>query len=192
MIHPSLVPSFGVVGSPEQFVVSYDPLMFFNRFHLVDWLILAIHQLAKGGKKQHLKVARFGDLIFLWMYWGPKILIHFDNYIHTHWGIKIKKWKFIKYIRFLLRPLQMQLSHLPAGQSWLSFLLWNTVLIDVLNFSFLLGIGGFMVRQRSRTGQGKTKRSLSRKDSSGSVSEQLPGRDEGKDRNLVCFFVVHG
>lgn len=36
MIHPSLVPSFGVVGSPEQFVVSYDPLMFFNRFHLVD------------------------------------------------------------------------------------------------------------------------------------------------------------
>lgn len=42
-----------------------------------------------------------------------------------------------------------------------------------------------MVRQRSRTGQGKTKRSLSRKDSSGSVSEQLPGRDEGKCRNLV-------
>lgn len=37
-----------------------------------------------------------------------------------------------------------------------------------------------MVRQRSRTGQGKTKRSLSRKDSSGSVSEQLPGREESK------------
>lgn len=44
-----------------------------------------------------------------------------------------------------------------------------------------------MVRQRSRTGQGKTKRSLSRKDSSGSVSEQLPGRDEGKCRNLYMF-----
>ncbi|XP_053569781.1 histone-lysine N-methyltransferase 2C isoform X3 [Bombina bombina] len=40
------------------------------------------------------------------------------------------------------------------------------------------GIGGFMVRQRSRTGQGKSRRSLSRKDSSGSVSELLPGRDE--------------
>ncbi|KAM4687610.1 histone-lysine N-methyltransferase 2C [Discoglossus pictus] len=40
------------------------------------------------------------------------------------------------------------------------------------------GIGGFMVRQRSRTGQGKSKRSLSRKDSSGSVSELLPGREE--------------
>ncbi|XP_075602786.1 histone-lysine N-methyltransferase 2C isoform X10 [Balearica regulorum gibbericeps] len=46
------------------------------------------------------------------------------------------------------------------------------------------GIGGFMVRQRSRTGQGKTKRSLSRKDSSGSVSEQLPGRDEGWTEQL--------
>lgn len=45
-----------------------------------------------------------------------------------------------------------------------------------------------MVRQRSRTGQGKTKRSLSRKDSSGSVSEQLPGRDEGKCRNLLLIF----
>nr|XP_055233285.1 histone-lysine N-methyltransferase 2C-like [Gorilla gorilla gorilla] len=41
------------------------------------------------------------------------------------------------------------------------------------------GIGGFMVRQRSRTGQGKTKRSVIRKDSSGSVSEQLPCRDDG-------------
>ncbi|XP_066441659.1 histone-lysine N-methyltransferase 2C isoform X2 [Eleutherodactylus coqui] len=40
------------------------------------------------------------------------------------------------------------------------------------------GIGGFMVRQRSRTGQGKSKRSLSRKDSSGSVTE-LPGKEEG-------------
>ncbi|XP_070623547.1 histone-lysine N-methyltransferase 2C isoform X14 [Erythrolamprus reginae] len=40
------------------------------------------------------------------------------------------------------------------------------------------GIGGFMVRQRSRTGQGKMKRSLSRKDSSGSVSEQILSRDE--------------
>ncbi|XP_059585189.1 histone-lysine N-methyltransferase 2C isoform X3 [Alligator mississippiensis] len=46
------------------------------------------------------------------------------------------------------------------------------------------GIGGFMVRQRSRTGQGKTKRSLSRKDSSGSVSEQLPTRDEGWTEQL--------
>ncbi|XP_069504020.1 histone-lysine N-methyltransferase 2C isoform X2 [Ambystoma mexicanum] len=41
------------------------------------------------------------------------------------------------------------------------------------------GIGGFMVRQRSRTGQGKAKRSLSRKDSSGSVSEQRLGLDDG-------------
>uniref|UniRef100_A0A8D0LC28 HMG box domain-containing protein n=1 Tax=Sphenodon punctatus TaxID=8508 RepID=A0A8D0LC28_SPHPU len=46
------------------------------------------------------------------------------------------------------------------------------------------GIGGFMVRQRSRTGQGKTKRSLSRKDSSGSVSEQLPSREEGWSEQL--------
>lgn len=36
-----------------------------------------------------------------------------------------------------------------------------------------------MVRQRSRTGQGKTKRSVMRKDSSGSVSEQLPSREDG-------------
>ncbi|KAI1891323.1 hypothetical protein AGOR_G00142620 [Albula goreensis] len=41
------------------------------------------------------------------------------------------------------------------------------------------GIGGFMVRQRSRTGQGKAKRSLSRKDSSGSVSENVTGKEEG-------------
>ncbi|XP_064202618.1 histone-lysine N-methyltransferase 2C-like isoform X6 [Anguilla rostrata] len=41
------------------------------------------------------------------------------------------------------------------------------------------GIGGFMVRQRSRAGQGKAKRSLSRKDSSGSVSENPLGKDEG-------------
>ncbi|KAJ8337047.1 hypothetical protein SKAU_G00382670, partial [Synaphobranchus kaupii] len=41
------------------------------------------------------------------------------------------------------------------------------------------GIGGFMVRQRSRPGQGKAKRSLSRKDSSGSVSENPLGKDEG-------------
>lgn len=38
-----------------------------------------------------------------------------------------------------------------------------------------------MVRQRSRTGQGKAKRSVIRKDSSGSVSEQLPGREDGTD-----------
>ncbi|XP_047187758.1 histone-lysine N-methyltransferase 2C isoform X3 [Scophthalmus maximus] len=43
------------------------------------------------------------------------------------------------------------------------------------------GIGGFMVRQRSRPGQGpgKAKRSLCRKDSSGSVSEIPFGKDEG-------------
>ncbi|XP_033960540.1 histone-lysine N-methyltransferase 2C isoform X2 [Pseudochaenichthys georgianus] len=43
------------------------------------------------------------------------------------------------------------------------------------------GIGGFMVRQRSRPGQGpgKAKRSLSRKDSTGSVSENTFGKDEG-------------
>ncbi|XP_047704631.1 histone-lysine N-methyltransferase 2C isoform X14 [Prionailurus viverrinus] len=46
------------------------------------------------------------------------------------------------------------------------------------------GIGGFMVRQRSRTGQGKTKRSVIRKDSSGSVSEQLPNRDDGWSEHL--------
>lgn len=37
-----------------------------------------------------------------------------------------------------------------------------------------------MVRQRSRTGQGKAKRSVIRKDSSGSISEQLPSRDDGR------------
>ncbi|XP_047675166.1 histone-lysine N-methyltransferase 2C isoform X3 [Tachysurus fulvidraco] len=41
------------------------------------------------------------------------------------------------------------------------------------------GIGGFMVRQRNRTGQSKTKPALSRKDSSGSVSETQQGKDEG-------------
>ncbi|XP_053781964.1 histone-lysine N-methyltransferase 2C isoform X7 [Desmodus rotundus] len=46
------------------------------------------------------------------------------------------------------------------------------------------GIGGFMVRQRSRTGQGKAKRSVIRKDSSGSVSEQLPGREDGWSEQL--------
>ncbi|XP_069047073.1 histone-lysine N-methyltransferase 2C isoform X5 [Lepisosteus oculatus] len=46
------------------------------------------------------------------------------------------------------------------------------------------GIGGFMVRQRSRTGQGKTKRSLSRKDSTGSVSENLAGKEEGWNEQL--------
>nr|XP_012641687.1 histone-lysine N-methyltransferase 2C isoform X14 [Microcebus murinus] len=46
------------------------------------------------------------------------------------------------------------------------------------------GIGGFMVRQRSRTGQGKTKRSVIRKDSSGSISEQLPSRDDGWSEQL--------
>ncbi|XP_037837713.1 histone-lysine N-methyltransferase 2C isoform X3 [Kryptolebias marmoratus] len=43
------------------------------------------------------------------------------------------------------------------------------------------GIGGFMVRQRSRPGQGpgKAKRTLCRKDSFGSVSENPIGKDEG-------------
>ncbi|KAF4087760.1 hypothetical protein AMELA_G00074310 [Ameiurus melas] len=41
------------------------------------------------------------------------------------------------------------------------------------------GIGGFMVRQRSKTGQGKTKRCLSRKDSTGSLVENPTGKDEG-------------
>ncbi|XP_062849822.1 histone-lysine N-methyltransferase 2C isoform X2 [Trichomycterus rosablanca] len=41
------------------------------------------------------------------------------------------------------------------------------------------GIGGFMVRQRNRLGQSKTKPALSRKDSSGSVSETQQSRDEG-------------
>ncbi|XP_060900714.1 histone-lysine N-methyltransferase 2C isoform X1 [Labrus mixtus] len=48
------------------------------------------------------------------------------------------------------------------------------------------GIGGFMVRQRSRPGQGpgKAKRSLCRKDSSGSVSEIPIGKDEGWSETL--------
>ncbi|XP_046884031.1 histone-lysine N-methyltransferase 2C isoform X4 [Hypomesus transpacificus] len=43
------------------------------------------------------------------------------------------------------------------------------------------GIGGFMVRQRSRPGLGlgKARRSLCRKDSSGSVSENPIGKDDG-------------
>ncbi|XP_031692125.1 histone-lysine N-methyltransferase 2C isoform X3 [Oncorhynchus kisutch] len=41
------------------------------------------------------------------------------------------------------------------------------------------GIGGFMVRQRSRTGQGKAKRSLSRKYSTGSLPENSMCKEEG-------------
>lgn len=37
-----------------------------------------------------------------------------------------------------------------------------------------------MVRQRSKTGQGKAKRCLSRKDSTGSLVENPTGKDEGK------------
>lgn len=37
-----------------------------------------------------------------------------------------------------------------------------------------------MVRQRSKTGQGKTKRCLSRKDSTGSLVENPTGKEEGK------------
>ncbi|XP_072110164.1 histone-lysine N-methyltransferase 2C isoform X1 [Mobula birostris] len=40
------------------------------------------------------------------------------------------------------------------------------------------GIGGFMVRQRSRTGQSKSKRPLSRKNSTGSVSD-MTGKEDG-------------
>lgn len=47
-----------------------------------------------------------------------------------------------------------------------------------------------MVRQRSRTGQGKTKRSVIRKDSSGSISEQLPSRDDGMVLILIDFTVL--
>lgn len=45
-------------------------------------------------------------------------------------------------------------------------------------------------RQRSRTGQGKTKRSVIRKDSSGSISEQLPSRDDGMVLILIDFTVL--
>ncbi|XP_069770925.1 histone-lysine N-methyltransferase 2C isoform X11 [Narcine bancroftii] len=41
------------------------------------------------------------------------------------------------------------------------------------------GIGGFMVRQRSRTGQNKSKPSLSRKNSTGSISEMMTGKEDG-------------
>lgn len=45
-----------------------------------------------------------------------------------------------------------------------------------------------MVRQRSKTGQGKNKRCLSRKDSSGSLVENTTVKDEGKDKvpGLTC------
>ncbi|XP_055000959.1 histone-lysine N-methyltransferase 2C isoform X4 [Sorex araneus] len=46
------------------------------------------------------------------------------------------------------------------------------------------GIGGFMVRQRSRTGQGKAKRGVARKDSSGSIPEQRPCREDGWSEQL--------
>lgn len=57
-----------------------------------------------------------------------------------------------------------------------------------ISYNFLKGIGGFMVRQRSRPGQGpgKAKRALCRKDSSGSVSENLIGKDEGLCTRIVC------
>ncbi|XP_051970833.1 histone-lysine N-methyltransferase 2C-like [Xyrauchen texanus] len=41
------------------------------------------------------------------------------------------------------------------------------------------GIGGFMVRQRSKAGQGKGKRSLGRKDSTRSLMENFVGKEEG-------------
>uniref|UniRef100_A0A674BEF3 Histone-lysine N-methyltransferase 2C n=1 Tax=Salmo trutta TaxID=8032 RepID=A0A674BEF3_SALTR len=47
------------------------------------------------------------------------------------------------------------------------------------------GIGGFMVRQRSRTGQGIAKRSLSRKASTWSLPENPMCKEEGKDNGIV-------
>lgn len=50
-----------------------------------------------------------------------------------------------------------------------------------------------MVRQRNRPGQGpgKAKRSLCRKDSSGSMSEIPPGKDEGLCSTFFfCTFVL--
>lgn len=50
-----------------------------------------------------------------------------------------------------------------------------------------------MVRQRNRPGQGpgKAKRSLCRKDSSGSMSEIPPGKDEGLcSPFFLCIFVL--
>ncbi|KAJ8396837.1 hypothetical protein AAFF_G00014360 [Aldrovandia affinis] len=47
------------------------------------------------------------------------------------------------------------------------------------------GIGGFMVRQRNRTEQGKANRSLSRKPSSGSVCETILGKEEGGWSEMV-------
>ncbi|XP_051738984.1 histone-lysine N-methyltransferase 2C isoform X6 [Ctenopharyngodon idella] len=41
------------------------------------------------------------------------------------------------------------------------------------------GIGGFMVRQRSKAGQGKGKRTLSQKDSTSSLTENFTGKEEG-------------
>lgn len=37
----------------------------------------------KGGENQHLEVARFGVLNFLWMFYSPEILIIF-HYMYTH------------------------------------------------------------------------------------------------------------
>lgn len=49
-----------------------------------------------------------------------------------------------------------------------------------------------MVRQRNRPGQGpgKAKRSLCRKDSSGSMSEIPPGKDEGLCSTFFCMFLL--
>lgn len=62
-------------------------------------------------------------------------------------------------------------------------------ILSLFYFFMLKGIGGFMVRQRSRPGQGpgKAKRTLCRKDSSGSVSENPIGKDDGQD-TLHLFF----
>lgn len=83
----------------------------------------------------------------------------------------------------------MSLSVSRVRNSWLNlltslefisaFVFWSPLTV-LLPFS--PGIGGFMVRQRSKTGQGKTKRCLSRKDSTGSLLENPAGKDEGTVR----------
>lgn len=47
--------------------------------------------------------------------------------------------------------------------------------------SFQTGIGGFMVRQRNKAGQAKAKPNLTRKDSTGSLSEIPQGKDESEN-----------
>lgn len=72
-------------------------------------------------------------------------------------------------------------------------LYWMIVVCVCLLDRSFSGIGGFMVRQRSRPGQGqgKAKRSLCRKDSSGSVSENPTGKDDGQgSHQLIHLFII--